>query len=286
MGWVESLQKAIDYMEEHLLEPIRIEEIALCANTSVSHFQRIFTVLTDISVGDYIRRRRLTLAAHELSKSDHKIIDLAYKYGYETPEAFAKAFRRQHGMTPSETRGYRGELTSYNRLVIQVNLKGADPMKVRMLERDGFQIAGIKREFSFANEENLSGIPKMWDEVNGNGIDDLLFEINNGKIEGVLGVCVDIQSETGSTLEYWIATEFEGSAPERFMTMEIPAAKWAIFEVVGPMPNAMQDMWKKIFSEWFPSSGFEHATTPALEVYSNENPSNIDYYSEIWIPVK
>lgn len=286
MGWLESLQKTIDYMEENLLEPIRIEEIARQANTSVSHFQRLFNVLTDCSVGEYIRRRRLTLAAHEISKCDHKIIDLAYKYGYETPEAFTKAFRRQHGITPSEARGFSGELTTYNRLVIQVNLKGADPMKVRMMERDGFQIAGIKQEFSCVNGENLAGIPKMWDEVNENGIDDLLFDINAGQIQGVLGVCVDVPSEKGPSIEYWIATEFEGAAPERLMTMDIPAAKWAIFEVIGPMPHAMQDMWKKILSEWFPSSGFEHTTTPAMEVYSSGNPSDPDYISEIWISVK
>lgn len=286
MGWLESLQKTIDYMEENLLEPIRIEEIAKQANTSVSHFQRLFNVLTDCSVGEYIRRRRLTLAAHELSKCDHKVIDLAYKYGYETPEAFAKAFRRQHGITPSEARGFNGELTSYNRLVIQVNLKGADPMKVRMMERDGFQIAGIKQEFSCVNGENLAGIPKMWDEVNENGIDDLLFDINTGQIQGVLGVCVDVPSEKGQTIEYWIATEFEGALPERLMTMDIPAAKWAIFEVIGPMPHAMQDTWKKILSEWFPSSGFEHTTIPSMEVYFKDDPSAPDYFSEIWIPVK
>lgn len=286
MGWVESLQKAIDFIEENLLESIRIEEVAREANTSVFHFQRTFSVLTDISVGEYIRRRRLTLAAYELSRSDIKIINLAYKYGYETPEAFAKAFRRQHGMTPSEARGYSGKLTFYNRMVIQVILKGADPMKVRMVERDGFQIAGIKREFSCVNEENLVGIPKMWDEVHENGINDLLFDINNGEIKGVLGVCVDKPNETDPTIEYWIATEIEGTAPKELTSIDIPSSKWAVFEVIGPMPRAIQDMWKRIYTEWFPSSGFEHATTPALEVYTNENPNNLDYYTEIWIPVK
>ena len=286
MGWLESLQKTIDYMEDNLLEPVRIVEIARQANTSVSHFQRLFSVLTDSSVAEYIRRRRLTLAAHELSKSDGKIVDLAYKYGYETPEAFSKAFRRQHGITPSEARGFCGELTSYNRQVIQVNLKGADPMKVRMVERDGFQIAGVKQEFSCVNGENLVGIPEMWNEVHQNGINDLLFDMNTGQIQGVLGVCVDVPSDEGQAIEYWISTEFEGTAPERLMTMEIPAAKWAIFEVIGPMPHAMQETWKKILSEWFPSSGFEHTTTPAMEVYSKGNPSNPDYFSEIWIPVK
>jgi len=286
MGWVESLQKTIDFMEDHLLEPIQIEEIARQANISVSHFQRIFTALTDMSVGEYIRRRRLTLAAHELSRTGQKIIDLAFKYGYETPEAFAKAFRRQHGITPSEARGYSGNLTSYNRLVIQVNLKGADPMNVRMVERKGFKVAGIKREFSYANGENQAGIPKMWDEVNANGLDDVLFKINEGEIKGVLGVCVDKPSEKGAFMDYWIAAEVERDSPDELLQLDIPSSKWAVFEVNGPMPHAMQDMWKKIYSEWFPSSGFEPASTPSLEVYSAGNANGADYYSEIWIPVK
>jgi AraC family transcriptional regulator len=102
MGWVESLQKAIDYMENHLLDDISIESIAKQANVSEFHFQRIFSVLTDITVGEYLRRRRLTLAAQELSTTDSKVIEVALKYGYDTPESFSKAFRRQHGITPSQ----------------------------------------------------------------------------------------------------------------------------------------------------------------------------------------
>ena len=286
MGWVESLQKAIDYMEENLLEPIGIDEIAKQASVSAFHFQRIFAVLTDSSIAEYIRRRRLTLAAEELSRTDHKIIDVAFKYGYETPEAFTKAFRRQHGMAPSQAREGSGNFTMYQRLVIQVNLKGADPMKVRMVERDGFQIAGVKREFSMLNGENLAGIPKMWDEMNGNGTDDLLFGLNNGEIKGVLGVCVDKSSDKEQLMDYWIAAEYEGEAPDGLLTSSIPASKWAVFEVVGPMPNAMQDMWKRIYEEWFPSSGYSIASTPALEVYSYGNIDAREYYSEIWIPIK
>ncbi|MCT6818263.1 MAG: AraC family transcriptional regulator, partial [Lysinibacillus fusiformis] len=120
MSWIESIQKAINFMEDHLLENITIEQIALEVNSSVFHFQRTFAILTDISIADYLRRRRLTLAAQELMNTDQKIIDLAYKYGYETPEAFTKAFRKQHYVTPSEARKRQGPLQSYNRLVIQV----------------------------------------------------------------------------------------------------------------------------------------------------------------------
>lgn len=286
MGWVESLQKAIDYMEEHLLDDISIESIAKQANVSEFHFQRIFSVLTDITVGDYLRRRRLTLAAQELSTTDRKIIDIALKYGYDTPESFSKAFRRQHGITPSQARNYSGGLKSYNRLSIQVTLKGADPMNYKIVEKESFKVVGVKREFSCENGENLAGIPKMWDDVHVDGTNELLFDLNNGQIKGVLGVCVDKRAPGSPLMDYWIGTDHNGVTPEGLLELEIPASKWGVFEVHGAMPDAMQNTWKQIISEWFPSSHYQHAGTPDLEVYSNGNPSSPDYYSEIWIPLK
>ena len=153
MAWVESIQKAIEYMEKNITDDITIDSIAKQANVSPFHFQRTFAVLTEITVGDYIRRRRLTLAGEELLTTDVKIIDIAYKYGYDTPEAFSKAFRRQHKVTPSEVRKNKGKLQSYNRLIIQVILKGAEPMNYSIVEKDAFHIVGVKREFSSVAEE-------------------------------------------------------------------------------------------------------------------------------------
>ncbi|MDN3018366.1 AraC family transcriptional regulator [Paenibacillus sp. BSR1-1] len=286
MGWVESLQRAINYIEENLLEPISMESIAKQANVSEFHFQRTFAILTDITVGDYIRSRRLTLAAQELSHSSSKIIDIALKYGYDTPEAFAKAFRRQHGITPSQARNYSGKLKSYNRLAIQVNLKGVEPMNYKIIERDGFQVVGVKREFACQNGENLKGIPKMWEDVHRDGTNDLLFNLNLGEIKGVLGVCVDKRGEQPELMDYWVATEYTGATPAELMQLEIPASKWGVFEVHGAMPEAMQKAWKQIFSEWFPSSHYKHAGTPDLEVYPAGDPWSPGYYSEIWIPLK
>ncbi|TQR16405.1 AraC family transcriptional regulator [Psychrobacillus soli] len=287
MGWVESIQKAINYIEANLLNELTMEQIAKVANSSVFHFQRTFAILTDMSIADYIRRRRLTLAAQELINSDIKIIDLSYKYGYDTPEAFTKAFRKQHDMTPSAARKKLGKLQSYNRLVIQVSLKGAEPMNYKIVEKESFQVVGVKKTYNCKTGENLQGIPLFWDEVNTNGTDDLLFQLNNGKIEGVLGVCVVDESQKDSGLmDYWIASARVGDVPGNLSTLEIPTSKWVIFEVHGPMPHAMQDTWKQIYSEWFPSNPYVPAGTPELEVYSNENPNNADYYSEIWIPIK
>ena len=287
MSWIESIQKAINYIEEHLQETITMEQIAQEVNVSVFHFQRTFSILTDMSIADYIRRRRLTLAAQELINTDIKIIDLAYKYGYDSPEAFTKAFRKQHHVTPSDARKQQGPLQSYNRLVIQVSLKGAVPMKYNIVEKEQFQVVGVKRTYNCQKGKNLQGIPLFWDEVNRQGMDEQLFTLNNGQIKGVLGVCVpDENYKENSLIDYWIGTDHVGEVPENLQSIEVPASKWVVFEVHGPMPHAMQNAWKQIFSEWFPSNPYEPAGTAELEVYTDEDPTKEDLYSEIWIPIK
>jgi AraC family transcriptional regulator len=160
-------------------------------------------------------------------------------------------------------------------------------MKYKVVERDSFQVVGIKREFSLVNGENHVGIPKLWDEVNKDGTVDLLLKLNNGQIKGVLGVCVtNSGTQSKQVVDYWVATEYDGDTPDGLLKFEVPASKWVVFEVHGPMPDSMQKAWNQIFSEWLPSSGYEHAGTPALEVYTDEDPFSPDFYSEIWIPVK
>lgn len=287
MSWLESIQKAINYIEEHLLDDITMEQIAREVNSSVFHFQRTFSILTDMSIADYIRRRRLTLAAQELINTEQKVIDLAYKYGYDSPEAFTKAFRKQHHVTPSEARKKQGQLQSYNRLVIQVSLKGAEPMKYKIVEKEKFQVVGVKRTYNCQNGENLQGIPQFWNEMNSKNFDHQLIQLNNGSIKGTLGVCVPNtdQGQSGF-IDYWIATDHVGDVEENLSALEVPASKWVVFEVHGPMPDAMQNTWKQIFSEWFPSNPYKPAGTAELEVYPDEDAYSPDSYSEIWIPIK
>ncbi|TMW72893.1 AraC family transcriptional regulator [Alteribacter natronophilus] len=283
MEWVASLRRTIDYIEECLPEPVSVDQAAKAAHVSPAHLQRAFSVLTGISLGEYIRRRRLTLAAEELSRGKAKILDTALRYGYETPESFAKAFRRQHGITPKEARKPGAEFACYNRLVIQVTLKGEKPMKYRMVERESFNVAGIKKRMTLENNAQQTEIPKLWGKVNADGTSEQLFRLNQGQIDGVLGVCID---QGNQEMDYWVATEYEGALPEQFDQLTIPASTWAVFEVHGPMPDAMQKAWEQIMSEWFPSSSYEHAGTPDFEKYTDEDPACPDLYSEIWIPVK
>ncbi|SDY26458.1 AraC family transcriptional regulator [Evansella caseinilytica] len=285
MSLIESLQKAIDYIENHLLDNVTIEEIARRANISPFHFQRTFMILTDVSVGEYMRRRRLTLAAQELSSTDRKIIDIAYKYGYETPEAFSKAFRKQHGISPSEARKGIGKLQSYNRLTIQVKLKGAEPMNYRIVERDAFQVVGIKRECPCGEEAEDAGIPEFWGEVNANGIVDRLVQLMNSEMKGVLGI-TDNYDEENNSIEYWIAVEHSGEGPGDLTSLEFPKSKWVVFEVHGSAPTAMPEAWKQIYTEWIPSNGYEVAEIPAIEAYTDPDPYRTDASNQIWLAVK
>ncbi|WP_144554423.1 GyrI-like domain-containing protein [Bacillus sp. X1(2014)] len=159
-------------------------------------------------------------------------------------------------------------------------------MKYKIIQRESFQVVGIKREISCENGENLTEIPKMWTDVHQDGTTDLLIKLNNGEIKGVLGVCVDKRGTQTPLMDYWIATEHTGATLEGLMNLEIPASKWAVFEVHGAMPDAIQKVWKQIYTEWFPSSQYKHAGTLDLEVYSAGDPWSADYYSEIWIPLK
>lgn len=224
MGWVESIQKAIDYIEANLIiSNLTTYDIAKVANSSVFHFQRMFSILTDHTVSDYIRRRRLTLAAQDLISTDEKIIDLALKYGYETPEAFTKAFRKQHGVSPTEARKRIGTLQSYNRLIIQINLKGAIPMNYRIVEKDAFQVVGVKRTYNCQNGENTMGIPQFWEDAHIDGTNDQLFSLNNGEIVGVLGVCiVNADQKSRGLMDYWIATAHHGEVPKISSLLKFP----------------------------------------------------------------
>lgn len=312
MALVESLQRAIDFMEAHLTEPVTVEDIAGRANMSPFHFQRTFMILTDISVGDYLRRRRLSLAAQEIVTTDAKIIDLAYKYGYETPEAFSKSFRKQHGVTPSEARKGMGKLQSYSRLIIQVSLKGAEPMKYRVVERSAFRIVGVKREVLCGGEDGSpsEGIGEFWGQANGDGTVQRLLELNRGTIRGVLGVTDNYDAQK-NVIDYWIAVETgesgrgsevgersttgeenepgersEAVVPGDFADMDLPASRWVVFEVKGPAPAAMVNTWTRIYSEWLPSSGYEFADAAALEAYIDPDPFRSDSLNEIWVAVK
>lgn len=281
MDWMEGMHRAIAHVEEHLTEDIDPDDVARQAYASTYHFMRTFNILTGFSLGEYIRNRRLTLAAMELAGGGARVTEVALKYGYETPEAFSRAFQRQHGISPSAAREPGSVMRMFNRLSIQVILKGEKEMNVRFVDKEAFKVHGMKRAFTCENGQNMREIPKFWQEVMSNGSLDTLLEACDDEM-GVMGICGEMR---GSNFDYWIAGPCGKGVPAGMETLEIPATSWAVFESIGPMPDAIQAVWGRIFSEWLPNSGYEHAKGPELEVYAPDDSSQADYRSWVWIPV-
>lgn len=281
LDWTLGLENAVNYIENHLLEPVDLDEVAKAAGCSTFHFLRVFNILTGFTVGEYIRNRRLTLAGQELALSEAKVIDIALKYGYETHESFTKAFRRFHGISPSATRKPGAVLKSFGKLSVQVVLKGETAMNYRFVEKEAFKVVGKKAVISNQNGENFKTIPKFWNTCFEDGTVKALEKACVDKM-GVMGICANFKKDC---FDYYIAANCGANPPEGMICLEIPKFTWVVFEAVGPIPGAIQDIWKKIFSEWLPTNEYEHDNGPELEVYGPGDPSKADYKSYVWIPV-
>lgn len=285
MDWIEGMRRAIDYMEAHLAEPADFGRIAREAGYSAFHFMRMFEILTGMTVGEYLRRRRLTLAGQELALSGGKVVDVALRYGYSTPEAFARAFRRFHGISPSAARAPGAALKSVGKLSIQVTLKGDRALNYKLIEKEEFAVVGRKTRVSCRDGENFRIIPEFCAQCRRDGTFDRLAGFAQKSGMGLLGICAAFSEGTDDFDYYAAAVCGGGEIPDGMETLRIPEATWAVFESVGPMPDAIQDVWTRIFSEWFPSSGYEHAVGPELEVYGPGDMSKPDYRCSVWIPV-
>lgn len=284
MDWLNRMNKAIDLMENMMEEPFDISEIAKAAYSSPFHFQRMFHMLTSMTVAEYIRKRRLTLAAQELAISGSRVLDIALRSGYESPESFSKAFRKLHGVPPSEARSPGVTLKAFPRISFHLSLKGDQGMDYRIVEQEEYQVAGKLIEVTTRDGENHRVIPKFWVACNADGTSDKLFSI--GLDKNLLGICLDMRPEQ-ELFNYMIGTRVSPgtSLEEEFTVRTIPAATWAVFTSAGPMPDAIQDVWKRIFQDWFPSTGHEHAEGPEIELYPMGDISSASYQCEVWIPV-
>lgn len=283
MEWLQRMTDAIDYMEKHIEEPLDIAEVSRIAYASSFHFQRMFHMLTGITVMDYLRKRRLTLAAQELAVRQVKVIDVALKYGYETPESFAKAFKQLHGISPTAARVSGQKLKAFPRISFQLSLRGDQQMDYKIVEKEAFQVIGKVLKVSTRDGENLKRIPAFWTECNREGVCERLCAVY--KAQELLGICMDMEQEK-EQFTYMIAVNGgEKYTGQEYTVREIPASTWVVFTSIGSMPNAIQKVWERIFQEWFPATGYEHADGPELEVYPPGDLNGPDYKCEIWIPI-
>ena len=282
IDWVEALNKALDYIEDNLLEDVTSSKIADHVYVSNAHLQRGFYALTGLTIGEYVRNRRLTFAGHDLSVENAKVIDVAMKYGYETPESFSKAFSRFHGVTPSQAKRKGVNLKSYNRLTVKIIMEGGSVMDYRIEKKDAFKVVVKAKTFSesgFDLDDNINEVPVSWDEY----FEQKLHE----KVTPVLGVCSEINPDA-QTFRYGIGDfdEHVAQMPDGFERWTIPAHTRAVFKCVGAMPDAFEKIWKQLYSEWLPQAKYELIPSYDFEYYMAGDKGSPDYVCELWVPVK
>ncbi|MDP4159844.1 MAG: AraC family transcriptional regulator [Bacillota bacterium] len=281
------MNEALGYIEENLTNDIDFREVARLAFCSEYHFQRMFSFLAGVTLSEYIRRRRLTLAAFELRDTDTRILDVAIKYGYRSADSFSRAFQSLHGITPSDARKNGKSLKAYPRMTFQLSIKGGIEMNYRIVEKDTFLIIGIKKRvpiiFNGVNPE----IASMWKSLNDETINKLKG-LSNIEPLGMISASLNFSEgrmEGKGELDHYIGVATTKECPDNLARLEVPAATWAVFEAIGPFPDALQNVWGRIYSEWFPSSNYEQAEGPEILWNENKDLTSPTFKSEIWIPI-
>ena len=294
MEWLTCIRKTIEIIENNLKSNLSMQDIAKEVYLSPFFLQKGFSVLTGYTLSEYIRNRKLYEAGLELQTTDAKVIDIAFDYGYETPESFTKAFTRFHGVSPTQVR-LGANIRTFLPLKMSINLYGGHEMKVKITKLFPFKVIGFAKEFTFENAH--AEIPKFWDEIcekyanniyAGNPPANPLEKALMDNCIGEYGVCID-DLQKGKIL-YLVAGKYTGGEiPEGLTLHEFPAGEWAIFECLGPIPKAIQDMSDKVFKEWLPNNpDYELCGNASIEWYDcvNGEKTDEDYRSAIWLPIK
>lgn len=279
MEWMERLNSAMDYIEKNLTDKIDYQQLGRIACCSSYHFQRMFSYMAGMPLSEYIRKRKMSLAAVDLQGNDAKIIDIAEKYGYNSPTAFNRAFQSIHGIAPSAMKTEGTSIKSFPPITFKITIKGVEEMNYRIETKEPFRIVGVSVPLEKEIEKNFAVIPKKWEEISADGTLQTLIQMMNAEPMGVLGVSLCNGEE--DAWRYYIAVSTSEKA-ENFEEYVVPQATWAIFSGSGTN-QSIQELEKRIVTEWLPTSGYEYGSAPDIEVYISPDPQNAQY--EVWIPV-
>lgn len=288
MDWHTKMNAAMDYMENNLTGNIDIWEAARLAHCSEYHFRRMFSFIAGVPVSEYIRRRRLTLAALELQQKKVSVEAAATKYGYSSPDAFTRAFQSLHGINPSNVKENRHLFKAWPRMTFYLTIKGETEMDYRIEKKPLFRIAGIKKRTHIQFEGVNPEIEAMWKSLDEQKIEDLK-QLSNMQPSGIIQASVNFDEgrmEEKGQLDHYIGAATTKEIPDKWDSLEVHAATWAVFSVMGPFPKALQDTWGRIYSEWFPSVNYELTEGPEILSIRDKDLSQPVVRCEIWIPVK
>ena len=291
MEWMERMNKALDYLEKNMADEISFEEAARLAACSSYHFQRMFSFITNIPLAEYVRRRRLTLAAQEIRNSPVKVIDIAIKYGYDSPDAFTRAFQKLHGVTPSAAREPGVILKAYPRISLYLTLKGDREMEYKVIEREGLKVFGKSINTTQVDGKCFKDAKDFLDACHADGLHEkirLTAGYNSRKEPHTKQVFQVLHSfRPNGDFIYMIAAEYpkDGHVQKDFEVLEIPKGTWAVFcdrcslnEAIG---LKVGEIWRRM-PEWLEATGYEFTDQPAFEIpYYTEKEKTC----EVWVPI-
>lgn len=282
MDWLDRMNAAIDYIEDNLTGEIDYMQAAKAACCPNYHFQRMFAFISDVTLSDYIRRRRLTLAAFELQQSNKSVIEIAQTYGYKSHASFTRAFRELHGTSPTSTRKSGVKMKAYPRMSFQISIAGRTEMNYRIEKNPGFSAAGFKNCVN--TDHAFNSIPKIWQEARMNGIGDKLLGLmseNSEKVpNGILGILSGGDWGKNDTFFYYLAVPYEKETPADMEKLTFPESQWVVFEAQNPAD--LVNAWKCLYTDWVPTSDYVLADLPAVEYFypPGHSPQN-----ELWVPI-
>jgi AraC family transcriptional regulator len=283
---LERLNQVMEHIELRLDQVIEVDELARVAATSEYHLRRMFSALAGMPLSEYVRRRRLTLAGAEVLAGQRTLLEIAVRYGYGSGEAFARAFRAMHGIGPSEARRTGAALNSQSRMSFRLTVEGSSSMRYRVVDRPAFTVAGFKARVPLVH---LGPNQAIIDFVR--GIDprtlERLEKLSDQEPQGIVAVCdgLDPSRAEGTELDYYQGVITSADAPEGVTALAVPAGTWAVFTASGPVPQAIQELWRDVFTEWFPSNPYRSRPGPEI-LRTRLSPDKAGADAELWLPVE
>ncbi|MFI0156535.1 AraC family transcriptional regulator [Streptomyces lydicus] len=283
---LEQLNRAMEHIESHLDERIEAGELARIAMTSEYHFRRMFSALAGLPLSEYIRRRRLTVAGAEVLADERTLLDIAVRYGYTSGEAFARAFRAVHGVGPGEARRTGAALHSQPRMSFRLIVEGSTTMRYRIVEKDAFRIVGRKTRVPLVHEGVNPAIAAFIKDLGPDTV-QRITSLSDQEPAGIVSVTEHLSDsrEEGTELDYYHAVVTDTEAPEDLDVRVVPAGTWAVFENSGAFPETLQNTWRDVYTQWFPSNPY--VSRPGPEILSTRpSPDWTEADTQLWIPVE
>ncbi|MDT0465833.1 AraC family transcriptional regulator [Streptomyces gibsoniae] len=284
---LERLNRALDHLETCLDREVDIAEVARIAAVSEYHFRRLFVALAGMPLPVYVRRRRMTLAGAEVLAGELTLLDVAVRYGYGSGEAFARAFRSVHGIGPGEARRTGAVLTAQPRMSFRVVVEGSTTMRYRIVEKESFRVVGRKARVPLVNEGVNAAAAAHVESLDEQAI-ARMKALAGREPEGILSAVVYLTDsrEEGAEADYWVgAVTGPEAAAEGLDALDVPAGTWAVFDNHGPYPSALQELWRDVFTQWFPSNPYTSRTGPEL-LRTRPVEIGAETDSQLWIPVE